>query len=157
MDRVTFLETLKTGRARWNALVTQINAGHMADAPLNDDWMVKDLIAHVSWYEREMIAVMAEKKLVGSDWWNLPLDERNTRIYEANRDRTLADVCAEALALWNPLREAAQLLSDDDLNDARHFAEMPPDWTPWEVIASNLFDHYPDHIPDLEAWIARQK
>jgi hypothetical protein len=47
------------------------------------------------------------------------------------------------LALLKDLDESA-------LDDAGSFAEMPPDWQPWSVIASNTYEHYDDHVKDLK-------
>jgi hypothetical protein len=47
-------------------------------------------------------------------------------------------------------------LADDDLLHASHFREMPSDWIPWQVIASNTFEHYPVHTADIcKAFTAR--
>ena len=45
-----------------------------------------------------------------------------------------------------------ETLTDEDLLDASHFAEMPSNWKPWEVIASNTYEHYDDHLAELAAW-----
>ena len=44
-------------------------------------------------------------------------------------------------------------LSDEELRDPSRFEYMPTDWVPWEIIASNTFGHYQQHIPDIQAWI----
>ena len=51
--------------------------------------------------------------------------------------------------------QEAQKLADEDLNDATRYKDMPEDWTPWEVVASNTFEHYPDHVAELRTWRAK--
>lgn len=29
---------------------------------------------------------------------------------------------------------------------------MPPDWQPAKLIAENSYEHYPQHIPQIQAW-----
>ena len=50
-------------------------------------WSVKDLVAHITWSEREMVGVLAARALAGSDLWSLTNDERNEIVYQQNRDR----------------------------------------------------------------------
>ena len=51
--------------------------------------------------------------------------------------------------------QEAQKLADEDLNDATRYKDMPKDWTPWEVVASNTFEHYSDHVAELRTWRAK--
>ena len=57
-------------------------------------WSVKDLVAHITWSESEMVGVLAGRALVGSDLWSLTNDERNEIVYQQNRDRPLDEVLA---------------------------------------------------------------
>ncbi len=61
------------------------------------------------------------------------------------------EVCAACHGLkFVPLRT----LSDEDLIDPSSFPNMPPDWQPWMIIAQNTYEHYRDHILDVERWLA---
>ena len=40
------------------------------------------------------------------------------------------------------------------MTDPTGFPNMPPDWQPWLVIAQNTYQHYQDHIKDVERWLA---
>ena len=153
MTRERMLASLKQGREQWDALVARFTDEQMRQPLFADGWSLKDILAHVTWYEREMIGVIKARALVGSELWDLPTDERNIPIYKTNKDKSLEAVKAEAVQVYEALYEAAATLSDDDLNDARSFADMPEDWVPWEVIAGNSFEHYQQHIPELQAWL----
>src|SRR5262249_36572770 len=43
---------LREKREHWNALVAQVEPDRMEIAGVEGDWSVKDLIAHLTWYER---------------------------------------------------------------------------------------------------------
>jgi len=62
---------------------------------------VKDILAHIAWFEREMIGLLHQRTLAGSDLWNLPSDERNAVIFQLNRRRSLQDIRQEAEAVFN--------------------------------------------------------
>src|SRR5258708_10914972 len=53
------------------------------------------------------------------------------------------------------LVEGAQTLSEEDLNDPHRFQEMPENWIPWKVFASNSFEHYQEHMPALRRWVTQ--
>jgi hypothetical protein len=113
------------------------------------------VIAHNTWYEREMVDMVHSKAVIGSEWWSLPLDERNALIFKSNLLKSLDEVLSESERTSRELDEAIQTLSDEDLADPTRWSDWPPswsgDWTPSAVIASNSFDHYNDHLPDLES------
>jgi uncharacterized protein (TIGR03083 family) len=152
MTQAKFLETLKAARSEWEALLARVPKDRMSE-PGADGWSVKDILAHVAWYEREMLAVARARALAGSDLWNKSLEERNAAIYEENRHRPLAEVLAEAEAMYRQLAPELEALTDEDLMDARRFREMPAEWLPWQVLASNTYEHYQEHIPQIQAWL----
>ena len=155
MTVAKFLDSLRSGRAEWDALLAQIGAARMTQPGVEGDWSVKDIIAHVTWYEREMLGVLRERALIGSGLWNLPLDQRNATIFEQNKHRALDDVLEESRQVFPQLLELAAGLSDEELNDPRRFSGMPEEWLPWELVAGNSYTHYPDHIASIRAWLDR--
>jgi DinB superfamily len=130
VDKVTFISTLQQARVQWEALLGQMDEQRMLQPGIVGIWSVKDLIAHVSWYEREMIPVIRQRVFSGSEWWALPTDERNEMIYQEHRQRPMREILQEGQCSYTELLEAVQSLSDEDLNDARHFRDMPEDWIP---------------------------
>jgi hypothetical protein len=153
VDAVTFISMLEQARAQWEAPLAQMDEQRMLGPGIVGTWSVKDLIAHVSWYEREMVPVIRLRVSTGSQWWALPTDERNAMIYQHNRHRPLQEILDEGQHSYRELREAVQSLSDEDLNDPRRFRDMPEDWVPWQIFAGNSFEHYQDHLLVLHAWV----
>jgi hypothetical protein len=129
----------------------------MTEAILPEGWSLKDIIAHVAWHEREMVGLLESKALAGSDWWNLPMDERNSLIYEQHKDMPLDEVLAWAEKEYARFAKAFEALPEEALNAPSFFENMPPDWTPWEIIADNTYIHYRDHIDDIETWLAAKR
>ena len=157
MNKSEFLETLQTVRAQWEELLAEIGKEHMQEPGAEGVWSVKDLIAHVTWPEREMVAILQARSLVvGSQLWDLPQDELNAVVVAQNRDCPLQEVLAGEQQVYTQFFEALQGLSEEELADASHFHEMPADWIPWEMLASNCFEHYRAHMPALRAWLEKQ-
>lgn len=155
MNKTTFIGLLEQARSEWEDALKQLNEQRMLQPGIEGSWSVKDLIAHVSWYEGEMVPVILQHVFTGSDWWAMPTDERNELIYQQNKERPLQEVVQDGRRSSANLLQAVQSLSDEDLNDANHFRDMPEDWIPWHIFAGNSYEHYQDHLPALRAWITQ--
>jgi hypothetical protein len=155
MTKAEFLDLVRNGRAEWDALIAHIDEARMTEPGVEGEWSLKDILAHVTGYEREMADVLQARALVGSELWGLPLEARNAGVYEEIRNRPLPDVLSETRTVFQQLIAGLRALTDDDLNEASRFAEIPPDWKPWQVIASNTYEHYPDHIRAIRAWLEK--
>jgi len=151
--KVDFLETLQSARAEWESLLAKVGESNMLRPGVAGEWSVKDIICHITWFEREMVGVLKARALIGSDLWNHPQGQRNATIFEENRHRSLDEVLAEARQVYQGLYEALQSVSDEDLNNPGHFENMPPDWSPGKLIAENSYEHYRAHAPSIRAWL----
>jgi len=149
MKKTEFITRVGETYREYEAVLAGLNEAQMLQPRACGEWSVKDVIAHVAWHEREMVGVMRQRALVGSDLWNLPLDPRNAAIHAENKDRPLPEVLAEAKQAHRSLMDLLEGLTDEELLDPARFRGMPSDWIPWEVIASNTFEHYPDHTADI--------
>lgn len=153
IDKEGLIRRVKETRARWDALIAQVDEGVMLEPGASGDWSVKDIIAHITWHEREMVGALQARALVGSDLWLRPLDERNQAIYEEYLDLPLESVRAEAQEVYRALLQEMERLSDEDLHDPGRFADMPADWRPWDLLADNTYRHYQDHYVSLQDWL----
>lgn len=153
MQKSEFLALVQTEHQRWQALLARVPEERMQQPLAAGEMSVKDILYHIAWYERQMVDVMQQRALIGSPWWNLSLDERNALILAEGRTKSLAETLAEAHSAYAEMLSGIQSLSDDDLDHASAFAEMPPDWLPWQVIASNSYEHYPQHVVDIERFV----
>jgi hypothetical protein len=154
MKKSEFLENLKKDRRDWETTLASIAADEMNEPVFPEGWSVKDIIAHVVWHEGEMAGLMESKALAGSELWDLPMDERNSLIYKQHKDMPLDEVLAWDEKEYAHFLKVFDALSEEALNDPSHFMDMPSDWIPWEVIASNTYEHYREHVDDIEKWLA---
>ena len=156
MDTATFLYTLQETRAQWDSVIALFNERQMLQTGVTDNWSVKDLIAHICWSEREITPVMLTHSLTGSELWELSTDARNEMVYQHEKDRPFHAIVEEEQQAYAALLHAAQTLTDEDLTNPHRFAQMPPEWIPWQIFAGGSFQHYQDHLPSLRAWLAQQ-
>ena len=153
MDKARFLDNLHRGRRAWLALLAEVGVDRMTEPGLAGAWSGKDIVAHVAWFEREMVGLIRQRALAGSNLWQLRPDERNAAIHQQNKDRDLAKVVAEEAQAYAQLVDAVETLSDQYLMDASRFRDMPADWVPWEIIADNSYRHYIQHTPGIRRWL----
>ena len=85
------------------------------------------------------------KALVASEWWMLPLDERNEKIRQLYEKDDVRDVLVRLDDTHTELMDALRTLEDADLHDPKRFLDMPEEWEPWSLIANNTYDHYQAH------------
>jgi hypothetical protein len=156
MDKMEFISRVKTTHQDYETILAGLSEAQILQAHTCGDWSVGDVIAHVTWYERQMVGVLTTHSLKGSDLWNLSLEERNAAIHAKNKDRPLPEILVESRQVFQTMLELLEGLAEEDLLEASRFREMPPDWIPWEVIASNTFEHYPVHTQDILSAFPRQ-
>lgn len=156
MDIAETLALLDSERARLDAAVASIPHERMETPELDGGWSVKDVVAHITWSEREMVGVLRQRALVGSELWELSQDARNAAVYEENRARPLDDTLDEARRVFAELRAEIARLSDAELNDPAAIVGLPGEITPWRLLAGNSWAHYPEHLPALQALAERR-
>lgn len=145
MNKTQLIDKIIETRSAWDVILAEMNITQLAQPVENGVGSVKDLLAHISWYEHEMVFMIQSRTLHGSDWWNLPLDVRNDLIFQENKDRTLVDIVDSSRLIHQQLLQLIESLSEDDLQLPSEFPGMPTDWLPWQVIASNTYEHYLEH------------
>src|SRR3954451_9230574 len=125
-----FCAAVASAYQEWEMVLAAVGEPRMTVPSVDGAESIKDVIAHVAWYEREMIGVLHEHALAGSDLWGLSTNARNVAIFAANRDRPLAEVLTEARNVHRQLLAELAALTDADLADATRFRDMPPAWHP---------------------------
>ncbi len=161
MTKARLLELLRTRRAEWDALLAQIPEGWMTEAGAAGYWSVKDVIAHLTYYER-WYADRLQERLRGENYApqsidRMHFDERNEVIYKQNRDRPLADVRAESQRVFERLIAGVEAHTEVFLTQPHEFEGAPGPVLIWEMLRGDVYDHYPQHIPSVREWLADKR
>ena len=149
MDKAEFIRRVETARCEWNGLLAQVDDDLMLKSGIEGDWSAKDILAHVMWYEREMVRLLNSRSLIGSDLWELPLDDRNDEIHKEVKGMSLNAVRLGSEDAFGELIRQLNRLPEEAFGDPAHFQNMPSEWKPWDVIASNTFRHYREHSDSI--------
>ena len=149
MNKSTFLTNINENWQIWQAFLAQVSPERLEQPGAAGDWSLKDVIAHITWHEDQMLGVIRNRALRGSPWWNLALDDRNRLIYEQYRDAPLEQVLQESFKVHTALLAALQDFDEAALNDPALIDDLPPEWIPWQLISDNTYGHYEEHRQDV--------
>ena len=157
-NKTELLAQLREGRATWEALLAQVAPERLTEAGVEGDWSLKDVIAHIAFYEQRMVKRLQAVARGTTPRphpviKNLDTDDANAWIYAQNENRPLAEVQAEEQATYQQLLAALEPISDADLFTAGRFPWLDGR-TLWKTIPGNSYGHYEEHIPPLQAWLA---
>ena len=153
------LEVMRTARANWEALLAEAGETRLTESGVEGDWSLKDVIAHIAYYEAwaadNVIAIRHGELRPQSAYKGLEMDERNARIYERNRVKPLAEVLQESQSAFQRSLAAVEGLRDEDLYDLEFTRASGADWTLFDLVEGDTFEHYNDHIAAARAWLDR--
>lgn len=157
MTKSELLAAIRRDRARLDALLASVPRERMTEPTLEGARSVKDVLAHISAWEKICMALVRNNTPV-----NPPppgesgpsTDLINQRVYEGSRDRPLEDVIADAYRSYAELLTMVEGLSDDVLaavlGGGQEAAESPQ---VGQLISGNSDDHYREHIAQIERWL----
>jgi hypothetical protein len=158
-------------RTDWETLLAEIGEERMETPGASGDWTVKDVIAHISGWDRpymdQFTAVLAGTAVPEARWpgsYNESDDEDtkvqaiNDAMYRQNRDRPLEEVITESRGQWDELRNVVTGVSEDQLNDAGTFPCLKGTCLAESIMTGDWFSHYHDeHEQLLRDWLEGQR
>ena len=150
MEKDEIIRRVKSARRRWDDLLGRVDDGLALRPGAEGELSVKDIIAHVTWYEREVVRMLRSRIMDVSGLWALGPDDRNAAIFDEAKGMSLEDVRAESARVFAALIDQLDQLPEDAYADASRFSKMPPEWEPWNLISGNTFGHYPDHTGSVQ-------
>jgi len=158
MTRSGLLANIRRDRAQLDALVARVGEARMTGPALDGGWSVKDVLAHISAWEKICLALVRNNTPVDPPPPGVTrpsTDLINERIYEGSRDRRLDDVVADAQRSYAELLALVEGLSESRLKavlgDGQEGAEASP--PVGQLISDNSDGHYREHIAQIERWL----
>ncbi len=157
MTKDELVMSIKHEHGRLDKLVASLDEARLTAPSLDDGWSVKDLLAHITAWEQLCAWTLAAERGERQAEPDLPIDPReveqfNAATYDANRERPLADVLADARRSYEEVLATVGRLSDDDLR--------VPGTLPWtrgnsleRYVRDNADEHYREHVEQIETWI----
>lgn len=148
-----FIKNVESARADFEQAIAPLDPKMLTKAGVSGKWSIKDILGHITWFDREMVGIIEARAFISSKLWLLPPDKRNAEIYKSIKKQPLEKAQAEAERTFHALLLGLGDLRDKDLHNPAAFPGMPEDWIPWEVMAGNTYEHYREHLADIRAWL----
>jgi Protein of unknown function (DUF1706) len=154
--KAELLAAMISGHNAWEALIARVRPEDITESGVEDDWSVKDLIAHVATYEDWMAQLLeAGGPNVPHVTDSMTQDETNAWVFEQNRKLTTDEVLTLSRASFDRLVRAVESLSPNTLTSTTTF-----DWAKgnpvYLIIPGESHNHYAHHSPSIAAWLERQ-
>lgn len=158
-SKADLLHHIRSERASLEAAIELLGASNLTQPVLDGGWSVKDVLAHITIWERRIVRAIGDGQRGETPAWPEPgwsieqLDEINQLDFARDKDRSLDDVLGESLSSYQAALACAESLDEGELL-------RPPAWRPnvtlIQMISANTWDHYREHIDQIEAWHAGQ-
>ena len=158
MTKRKLLDLIRSERKAFEEQLEGLDEEKMLQPTLDGDWSIKDILAHITTWEKRMVKWM-EQTTQGETPQMLPpgmtwddLDLWNEQTYVENKDFPLPKVLSDFHASFNQVLEIVEALSEEDLTNPERF-EWRKGKPLWQIVSANTHWHYADHREQIAAWL----
>ena len=119
-------------------------------------WSIKDVIAHVTEYDRWLALGLAMRLQKPPQIWldDISLDEFNAILHQQIADRNPDDILLDSNRVFQDLINEIEAHSETYLFGTHHVDGVSYEVIPFELLKSESYGHYYDHIPAIRAWLS---
>jgi len=158
MTKAEIMKLLQSERRSLERVLAELSEGQMTQPGVENGWSVKDIMAHISDWEKRMVGWIGDsvrgevpqRPAPGKTWDDL--DRLNEQTYVLNKDRELRDVLADFHRSYERALARVEALTEEDLVDPQRFAWREGDPL-WHMVAANTWEHYQEHRESVEKWL----
>jgi hypothetical protein len=155
LNKAEILAALEAGREAFLELIEDISEEEMEQPGVVEDWSVKDILAHLTRWEAELIKLLWQarqgEKPTTIHFTSVKIDETNARWHAESQSRSLERVLDDFHGVRNQTIRRVEAFSNKDLTDPNRF--------PWlggqplsKWIAGDSFEHEAEHAADIRRW-----
>jgi hypothetical protein len=161
MNKAEAMELIQSERQALESVLAGLNEEQMSQPGVENNWSVKDILAHITdwegrmvgWIEESLRGETPQRPAPGMTWDDL--DRLNEQTYLLNRDRGLPDVSADFHRSYERAYSVVEALTEEDLIDPQRFAWRAGDPL-WHMVAANTWEHYQEHRESIEKWLTEE-
>jgi hypothetical protein len=153
--KTELVEVMISAREQLETILDLISPSVMALPGIADEWSVKDIIAHLNSYDRWLGLTLALRGKKPPEIWmeDIPLDDFNQLLFEENRDLSLDEVLQQSHDIWEQILRKTISLPGAYFFTERSVQDVPYRFRPCDILKSDSYGHYLDHLPMLRAWL----
>src|SRR5579884_949950 len=156
MNKTALLHKMDSKKAELENLVTSLNEAQLNTPGVNDNWSVKDNLAHITSWQHYLLQVLQGALRNQEPVTDVPPgeseDEENEHLYQQNKSRSFDEILTDFLTTHGQIVEAVQSLSEDDIFNPQRFS-----WQEGraleDIIEGNTYGHYDEHMQIIQCWL----
>jgi len=173
-SKTELLGKIQTEHAPLELLVALLTEEQMIKPETVGAWSVKDLLAHLTFYEQNMLHELdlarrgelppkappsaediANALSTETEGWPDEVHQLNAQIFSENKDRPLLEVLADFNRSFQQVCEAVEVFSEEGLLTSHGFASVFGEPL-YDVFGGSSYEHYHEHVASIQAWISKQ-
>ena len=183
MNKQEILDAMRNEYGAWLAALEQAPEERMTEPDAVGHWTIKDVVAHIAsghrWLAAQLDAAAHRQLPTAQDCFGQDAapppqydiannQDRNDWNYARHKDWPLEAVMEEAGFAYDWLERMIEALPDaafeatytiadyDNINHVRPATDDDTFRFPlWRLLYNATAEHYPDHVRDLQEWLAR--
>ena len=150
------VQAISTARKEWDTLIAQIPHHRLSDGMAVGVWSIKDVIAHVTEYDRWLALGLALRLQKPPQIWldDISLDEFNAVLHQQIAGRNPEDILLDSKQVFQALIDEVEAHSEAYLFGTHRVEGVSYDVIPFQLLKSESYGHYHDHIPAIRAWLS---
>ncbi len=146
MHKAELLQNLKAQHELLISVSKKIQEKGLENEIIDKKWVLKDVISHLSLYEREAVNVLKKKSMEDNPFYTRSDDDRNEENFTKTHAKSLKEITENANKTFKELYSETEKLNQPELDSS--FLGMKK--SVGNFIAGESYAHYPDHIPKLQ-------
>jgi hypothetical protein len=162
MSKARIMDLVQRERRALERVLAGLGEAQMIQPGVENGWSVKDIMAHITDWERRMVGWIEEslrgevpqRPAPGMTWDDM--DALNEQTYLLNKDRELHKVLADFHRSYEDALQVVEALTEEDLIAPQRFVWRGGD-PMWHMVASNTWEHYQEHRESIEKWLKGAK
>ncbi len=153
LTKPELLQCIRVERDLLEETLARLTPDQMLQPGVDGEWSVKDVLAHISAWERRMLSwlgshLRGEPPDVPLPW---DVERMNAETYAQVKDKPLADVLEEFRQSYRESLALAESLTEKQLQT--EYTDTWPMGPLWLGVAANTHWHYKEHRESIEAWL----
>lgn len=156
VTKQVLLQRLRAGYARFHQILTPLTPSQLETKGVIGSWSIKDTIAHFIAHEQFALCELAAAQR-GETYENpyADTDTMNAGAVAQYAQAALDQVLLDWNTSFQQIIAAVESLREIDFAEDSLVVSCLSD-TIDGALANNTYDHYAEHIPIIQAWIAHQ-
>ena len=160
MNKQEIVKALEDSREPIMRIIDELSDEQMLEPGVVGEWTLKDLIAHLTRWEAELIKLLWQIRQGGTPSSMLveemDFDAINARWNQEDQSRSLGRILEDFYAVREQTLRRLEYFNDKDLDDPKRFPFLKGKPL-WIKIAGNSFAHDQEHLEQIQRWLENKK